>query len=32
MSHEDVKVIWRYSREVRKDQPESISEKTEVKL
>ena len=32
MSHEDVKVIWRNSREVRKDQPESISEKTEVKL
>ena len=32
MSHEDVKVIWRYSRESRKDQPESISEKAEVKL
>ena len=30
MSH--VKVIWRYSREGRKGQPESISEKAEVKL
>ena len=32
MSHEDAKVIWRYSRESRKDQPESISEEAEVKL